>query len=67
MNSAEIAKRRAYKVGDIVALYGNAYRITHLTDVNVLGVQVVENGTDVYSVSSRSLNLTLDGWRLTLS
>lgn len=67
MNSAEIAKRRAYKVGDIVALYGNAYRITHLTDVNVLGVQVVENGRDVCSETIVSLNLTLDGWRLALS
>ena len=66
MNSADIAKRRSYKVGDIIALYGNAYRITHLTDRDVNGVQVVENGRDVWSSTIHSLNLTLDGWRLTL-
>lgn len=64
MNSAEIAKKHAYREGDIIALYGNAYEIKHITDTQVLGLQVVENGTDVCSQSLRSLNLKLDGWRL---
>lgn len=66
MNSAEIAKRSAYRVGDVISLYGNAYEIRRITDTQVLGVQVVERGRDVYSESTVSLNLTLEGWRLVL-
>jgi hypothetical protein len=66
MNSGEIAKRNAYREGDTIAIYGNAYRITdaQLYEEEVRAIQVVENGRDVDSKTTCSLNLTLDGWRL---
>lgn len=67
MNSSQIAKKSAYRVDDVISLYGNAYKITRITDVQVLGVQVVENGRDVDGKMVFSLNLTLNGWRLVVS
>lgn len=74
MNSAEIAKIFKWgggdgglKKGDVISLYGDAYKITDITDTQVFGVQIVEKGRDVESKTVNSLNLTLEGWRLITS
>jgi len=67
MNSGEIAKRNAYREGDTIAIYGNAYRITKIFETEVFGIQVVENGGCVLSSTNYLLDLRLDGWRLVIS
>jgi len=66
MNSAEIAIKNGYRIGDTISLYGNAYQITLITSEEVYGVQVVENGRSVKSDMVFLLNLKLEGWRLVL-
>jgi hypothetical protein len=62
MHSGEIAKINGYKVDDVIVLYGNAYRLTYIGDVEVHGIKVVENGINVESNMVLPLNLKLPGW-----
>jgi len=64
MNSAEIAKRWGCKVGDVMALYGNAYQIDSIGKEEVLGHQTVENGRKVSATTVFILDLRLNGWQL---
>jgi len=66
MDSAEIAKRWGCKVGDVVALYGNAYQVTFIGNGMVLGHQTVENGHEVCGTMVFRLNLKMNGWQLIL-
>jgi len=66
MDSAEIAKGWGCEVGDVIALFGNAYKITSILDKAVYGTQIVESGREVGGFTLYSLDLRLNGWQLIL-